>query len=227
MGGWMRRLERVRFQSSSPVGGNVRSLKLSTREWMRGQLQGRIEAGFEVEAGSGAASGAVQAKIQEWALNADVEQGCSGEAGDEVDGSGAPVGFGGEVREEPVRGVGDGFVGEIEAEGEGREGGGSGELSGEKAAERCGGGDEQAEAEGEGGIGDDEAGGEIRAGIVEVAEPERTGDDGEACEGEQVSVLLEVMPPDGAEGAGESQRDSSDEAIETGVGRVVEDLHHE
>ena len=80
-----------------------------------------------------------------------------------------------------MRGVGDGLVGEIEAEGESREGGGAGELPGEKAAERWRREvTSRAEAEGsEGGIGDDEAGGEIRAGIVEGAEAEGACDDGE------------------------------------------------
>ncbi len=91
---------------------------------------------------------------------------------------------------------------------------------------RCG-KDEEREAEGKSGEGDEEARGQVRAGIVEVAEPECSGDDGEAGEGEEIAVLREALPPDGAEGADEGEGDAHDEAVEAGVGGVVEELHHE
>ncbi len=92
-------------------------------------LEGGVEAGFEVGSGGETVCGSAQAELQEGALDREVEQGRGGEAGDEVDGGGAPVGFGGERWQQKVRGVGDGLVGEIEAEGEGREGSGAGDLS--------------------------------------------------------------------------------------------------
>ncbi len=70
---------------------------------------------FAVDAGCGS----TQAKLQEWALDGEVEQGGDGETGGEVDCSGLPVGMCGEGRKQQVRGVGNGLVGEIEAEGEG------------------------------------------------------------------------------------------------------------